>query len=144
MTVEELRRVVAAGAAAAVVAVPSSAGAATKNAITPTSPQAGAAVAKGKPLTFRGRVRGSGRVFVHVCTSPRTSRRDGTICTRAAFGQATRRSGRFSFTQRVFDFPEFFLNRPGTYYWQAHRILCRRGDTVDCRQEGPVVRFRVR
>ena len=38
------------------------------------------------------------------------------------------------------DFPGFWLNRPGTYHWQAYRLACVGGD---CRAEGPIVRFRV-
>jgi hypothetical protein len=32
------------------------------------------------------------------------------------------------------------VSGPGTYHWQAYRIHCA---GRDCRQEGPVVRFRV-
>ena len=52
------------------------------------------------------------------------------------------KGGRFSAKMRFFDFPEFWLNNPGTYYWQAYRIDCE-GDLSDCKQEGPVVKFRV-
>jgi hypothetical protein len=41
---------------------------------------------------------------------------------------------------RVYDFPGFWLDRRGTCYRQAYRIHCV---GRDCRQEGPVVRFRV-
>ena len=44
---------------------------------------------------------------------------------------------------RFFDFPEFWLNSPCTYYWQAHRISCENG-IDDCRLEGQTVKFKVR
>lgn len=140
-----IRRRLAAAVAVVVVAMaPAAAPAATKNGITPSTPKLDARVPIGETVTFTGRVRGAGTIFVHVCKSPRKSEREGTICTRAAIGQAKKADGRFTYTQRVFDFPDYWLNRRGTYYWQAHRILCRSGDTRDCRQEGPVVRFRIR
>jgi len=128
----------------ALVAAPAYALAASRNGVTPTSPKAGATVSKGKAVTFKGRVKGSGTIFVHVCKSAKRSKKEGVICTKQAIGRARRKDGTFSYRQKVFAFDAYWLNRPGTYYWQAHRILCENGDTRDCRQEGPVVRFRVR
>ena len=56
--------------------------------------------------------------------------------------QAKKKNGRFKLKAQFFDFPAFWLNTPGTYYWQAHRISCE-GDINDCRQEGPTVKFKV-
>ncbi len=67
---------------------------------------------------------------------------DGTICSTAAIGQARKAGGEFRFKPKFFDYDSFWLNSPGTYYWQAHRIECVNG-TEDCRQEGPIVKFRV-
>ena len=53
-----------------------------------------------------------------------------------------KKGGTFKFKAPFFDFAEFWLNSPGTYYWQAHRISCD-GDLSDCRKEGPIVKFRV-
>lgn len=118
------------------------AAAAEKNGITPLSPKAGASVEKGKSPTFRGKVVGPGTVWVHVCRSARR-RADGTICSTASIGEASTRAGLFRFRPKFFDYGSFWLNVPGTYHWQAHRIDCA-GGTEDCKQEGPVVRFRVR
>lgn len=116
-----------------------------KNGITPTTPKAGAVVKKGKALTFRGKYSGKGVIFIHVCKSPKRNLREGVICTKQTIGQAKRRKGKFTYTQRVYDFDEYWLNRPGTYYWQAHRISCKLGSRLrDCRREGPVVKFRVK
>lgn len=116
--------------------------AATRNGVTPVSP--GDVVARGKSSTFSVRARGGGEVFVHVCSS-RRRRSDGLICSREAAGRARRGSGgTHTFRARVYDYPDHWLNRPGTYYWQAHRIRCERRRTTDCRQEGPVQEVEVR
>lgn len=80
-------------------------------------------------------------MWVHVCKSKRKDK-DGLICSDEAIGRATKKSGVYRFKAKFFDFPEFWLNSPGSYYWQAHRIACE-GTTSDCRQEGPIVKFRV-
>jgi hypothetical protein len=96
-------------------------------------------VAKGEVPTFRMRVFGKGAVYVHVCRSAK--RTNGAICDRETTGRATRgRGGVYTFRPRRFDFPAYFANRSGVYFWQAVRIACQGGD---CRQEGPVVGFRV-
>ncbi len=143
MPVAPYRRLALVAVAVALAVAPASAPAATMNGVTPTSRQPGAVVPKGKSVTFKGRFRGPGPIFVHVCKSARKAR-DGTICRKATIGQARRTGGRFSYRQKAFSFAAYWLNRPGTYYWQAYRIACENGNTSDCRQEGPVVRFRVR
>jgi hypothetical protein len=126
---------------ALVLAVPASA--ATKNGITPLAPKAGTSVPSGKAATFRMRVSdpGSG-VFLHVCKSNKKNK-EGMICKKATLLQAKKRKGVFVAKQPFFDFPAFWLNNPGTYYWQAYRIECFSGSS-DCKQEGPVVRFKVK
>ncbi len=121
--------------------LPGSASAATKNGITPLAPKAGKSVPAGKSPTFKLRAKGPGPVWVHVCKTKRKDK-NGVICHKASIGQARKRSGVFRFKPQFFDFPGFWLNSPGTYYWQAHRISCE-GTTSDCRQEGPTVKFRV-
>jgi hypothetical protein len=127
---------------AALLALPTVALGATKNGITPTSPKAGKTIAVGKRPTMKGRVNGSGQVYVHVCKSKKKDA-DGLICSKEAIKRAKKSRGRFSVKLPFFDFPEFWLNSPGTYYWQAHRIACEGGDISDCRQEGPTVRIKV-
>ena len=129
-------------ALAALLAVPTVAFGATKHGITPTSPKAGSTIPVGKRPTMKGKVKGSGQVYVHVCKSKRKND-DGLICPDEAIKKANKKNGRFSVKLDFFDFPAFWLNSPGAYYWQAHRIACENGDTSDCRQEGPIVKFRV-
>jgi hypothetical protein len=119
------------------------AAAATKNGITPLAPKAGTSVPAGKAATFRMRVSDPGAgVFMHVCKSNKRDKQ-GMICKKATILQAKKRKGVFVAKQTFFDFPAFWLNNPGTYYWQAYRIECHSGSS-DCKQEGPVVRFKVK
>ena len=125
---------------AATLLLAPSALAATKHGITPISPAAGDEVPAGEKVTFRLRARGEGQVWVRVCKSARKSR-DGVICDRLAVGRAKRQHGGiYTYTPRFHDFPEFWLNTPGTYHWQAYRVACVGSD---CRAEGPIVRFSV-
>jgi len=127
----------------AALAVAGPASAATKNGITPLAPKAGTSVPAGKAATFRMRVSDPGAgVFLHVCKSNKKDT-DGMICKKATILQAKKRKGVFVAKQTFFDFPAFWLNNPGTYYWQAYRIECSSGSS-DCKQEGPVVRFKVK
>ena len=113
---------------------------ATKNGVTPVAPKAGSTVALGKSPTFKIRVNGPGTVWVHVCKRKRVDK-EGVLCHKESIGQAKKRQGLFRYKPKFFDFPAFWLNNAGTYYWQAHRISCEGSD--DCRQEGPIVRFKV-
>ena len=119
------------------------ASAVTKNGITPLAPKAGTSVPAGKAATFRMRVSKPGAgVFMHVCKSKKKDK-EGMICKKATILQAKKKKGVFQAKQTFYDFPAFWLNNPGTYYWQAYRIECHSGSS-DCKQEGPVVKFKVK
>jgi hypothetical protein len=110
--------------------------------IRPISPKRGDTVPAGQAATFKMRYRGKGRIYVHVCKSPRKNA-EGLICSKESIGKARKKTRtRAVYRAKFFDFPEFWLNNPGTYYWQAHRISCENG-IKDCRIEGPVVKFKV-
>ena len=109
--------------------------------ITIISPKSGATVAAGQSPTFKMRVKGAGQVWVHVCKSKKKNA-DGVICSDESIGRARKKGGTYQYKPKFFDFPTFWLNSPGTYYWQAHRIKCE-GDISDCLQEGPIVKFKV-
>ena len=127
----------------AALALAGPAAAATKNGITPTAPTSGGSVAAGKAATFKMKVSDPGAgVFVHVCKNNRRDK-EGMICKKATILRAKKRNGIFQAKQQFFDFPAFWLNNPGTWYWQAYRIECT-GSSSDCKQEGPVVRFKVK
>jgi hypothetical protein len=129
-------------ALAVTLALAAPAVAATKHGVTPIAPKANSSVPTGQSPTFRFRAKGGGTAWVHVCAS-RKRDSDGVICHEADIGQAKRSKGVYKLKPKFFDFPEFWLNTPGTYYWQAHRIKCERGNLRDCRQEGPIVKFTV-
>ena len=110
--------------------------------ITPLSPKANATVAAGKSPTFKMRVKGSGQVWVHVCKSKKKDS-EGVICSDESIGRAKKKGGSFSYKPKFFDFSDFWLNSPGTYYWQAFRIACEGGDLSDCKQESKIIKFKV-
>jgi hypothetical protein len=134
--------VVAAACLALAAATAAPAAAASKNGITPVTPKAGSTVASGKAATFRMRVRGKGPVWVYVCRSRKRDAK-GLICSDEWVVKARKRGRHHVAKGRFFDYPEFWLNTRGTYYWQAHRIDCSRSRR-DCAREGPVVKFKVR
>jgi hypothetical protein len=129
--------------ALAVFAIPGTAHAASG--ITPLSPKAGATVGVGTEPTFKMRVKGSGQVWIHVCKSNKKDSK-GVICNGGdaeEMGRAKRKNGVFSYKSKLFDFPEYWSNSPGTYYWQAYRIACEGGNTSDCLLEGKITKFKV-
>ena len=110
--------------------------------ITPIAPKKGDSVPAGQAAKFKLRYSGKGPIYVHVCKSDKKDKL-GLICDEESIGRARKKSGsRAVYRAKFFDFPEFWLNNPGTYYWQAHRISCENG-LEDCRIEGPVVKFKV-
>lgn len=122
------------------LAVAGSASAATKNGIKPLAPKAGTSVPVGKSPVFRMKVKGPGQVWVHVCKSKKKDK-EGVICSDESIGRAKKKHGVFQYKPTFYEFPTFWLNSPGPYFWQAFRIDC---NAQDCEQEGPIVRFRVK
>src|SRR4051794_34377875 len=116
------------------------ASAATKHGVTPVAPKAGSSVSAGQSPTFKMRVKGKGQVYVNVCKS-RKKDSDGKICSTESIGKAKKKGSTFRYRPKFYDFPEFWLNTPGTYYWQAYRIACESGNLSDCSKGGPPVRF---
>ena len=134
-------RFLAGALATAVLAVVAAVPAQASSGITPLSPKSGATVPSGTSPTFKMRVKGAGQVWVHVCKSKKKNA-DGVICSEESIGRAKKKGSAFQYKPKFFDFDEFWLNSPGTYYWQAHRIQCE-GNLNDCLQEGPVIKFKV-
>jgi hypothetical protein len=128
-------------ALAVLMLVPASAPA--RNGVTPVSPKAGDTVPVGERPVFKVDVRGRHTgVFVHVCAKRRKDG-DGVLCSRATAGRARHvRGDRYELRARFFDYPRFWLNTPGTYFWQAYRTACVE-NLRDCRAEGRIVKFRV-
>ncbi len=110
------------------------------------SPSSGKTVKKGGKLTFKAKLdpasEASG-VFVLVSKSKKTGA-DGLISD-GMYMRTMQLSGG-SYTNTVEKYPaltSWFLNRPGTYYWQAYAIDCSDG-TDDCNIESRVRRFRIK
>lgn len=118
--------------------------AATRNGVTPGAPKKGATVKAGTRPTFTGKVTGPGRVFVYVSHKRKTDA-DGLLKPGKdeMLQEAKVKKERFTVKAKLFGYPEWWLNDPGTYYWQAHRVACSAGDSSDCVQEGPIVKFKV-
>ena len=73
------------------------------------------------------------RVFVHVCKNSQEEPQ-GRDLQEERSSAAKKRKGAFQAKPQFFDFPDFWLNNPGTYYWQAHRIACDGSSTTACRK----------
>lgn len=125
-----------------------------KHGIRPIAPKNNAVVAKGTTPTFKARVRGKGTVYFVVCKSKKRDR-DGKACARkqedidrGKKGKKSKRGRTYTFKPERFTFPSYYLNTPGTYYWQVYRIDCVRTRSrkrlFDCIQESPIKKFRVR
>lgn len=108
--------------------------------ISQMTPKAGAKIPVAKRPTFKMKVQGEGTVWVHVCKSKKKDA-EGVICSDESIGQAKKKGGFFTYKAKYFDFDGFWLNTPGTYYWQAFRISC--GEGSDCRQESKIIKFKV-
>ncbi len=118
--------------------------AASKHGVTPTAPKRGATVPVASRPIFKGKVDGPGRVFVYVSKSRKTNAKGVLVPGVNAMSQEAKRTGgTFKTKAKFFNYPKFWLNSPGTYYWQAHRIACEGGNQSDCLQEGPIVKFKV-
>ena len=124
----------------AAIAVPALA--AERNGVRPTAPKAGAELPPGEVVTFRGRVSGAGSVWVRVCKT-RTTGEAGLICARGLQVRAKRDGNDWRATPPVYDFPSYWLNTKGTWYWQAHRVACDVSGR-NCLKPGPVQAVEVR
>lgn len=117
--------------------------AATQGGITPMAPKKGATVAVGSQPVFRGTFTGDGQVWVRVSKSRKANQFGVIKPNRDTMQQRAKlKGGRFRVKARFFNYPEFWLNRPGTWYWQAHRIPATCSGP-DCLVEGPITRFKV-
>lgn len=109
----------------------------------PIAPAEGKGFDAGTPFTFKVKSAGSGAVFIIVSTSKR-KKKDGTLAKQDWFRKMARKGTVFS--KKTDSYPaleDYFLNRPGTYYWQTFRIDCGPNPN-DCNIESGVRRFRIR
>jgi hypothetical protein len=137
---------VAVAAALAIGSVASRA--ASSDAPVSVAPANGQKVHHGVPFAFKVRSHGGAGVFVKVSRSKHVGA-DGTLASDDEyFRSLALRGGLYSHkVERYPALTDYFLNRPGRYYWQAYKIDCANSpdaDSGDCNIEGPIRSFTVR
>ena len=119
-----LRYVLVAAAAVALVVIGGASSETSDIAPQLLTPSSGATFKSGTSIAFRIRAdaSGLGSLWLHVSKSPTVTRTCGTIGydTEIEPFKATSDPAVFEAKPRFFDYPGFWMNTPGTYYWQAH------------------------
>ncbi len=108
------------------LAVPASASAAAPKLL---KPKAGAALAVGSEPTFKVRDGSAAakkyKIYITIGTSRKRTKNGDLKRTSIGTFTSTKRKGNvFSYTPEDYSFDTWFMNRPGTYYWQAFHIDC--------------------
>lgn len=110
------------------------------------APKQGKSIKQGTQITFKVRSSKAGTVILEVSKSRRTGA-DGTIAGDEYLRKMVAK-GKGLYSKKADAYPDwqaYFLNKPGTYYWQAHRINCKDAHSnKDCAIEGPVRKLVVR
>lgn len=96
------------------------------------APGAGKTLRRGTQPMFKVRDNSANarryKIFMTIATKKRTNRYGELKRTRAA-GTFTRMDGNgrggWTYKPPAYTFPSWFMERPGTYYWQAFHIDCR-------------------
>ena len=114
---------------------------------TNVAPSSGKSLPRGVPFTFKVHLdpnsMGSG-VFLNVSKSKKV-KDDGTLANSIYF-RSMKQGSNGQWTKKVERYKALtshFLNRKGTYYWQAYVIDCSEG-TDDCNVEGPIGKFKIK
>jgi hypothetical protein len=100
----------------------------------------------GDRVTFTASTKGarpaSGAVYLHVAAKRRFDRYGQLkLTTIGTFARMNRRGpSLYRYTTPPYTFDDWFMNRPGTYYWQTQFTDCA---FRDCRGHGPVRVFKV-
>ena len=129
-------------AAAAITLAVSGATATAAGGPTPLAPSNGKSLTAGKAFTFKVRSSAEGGVFLKVSKSKKKGK-DGTLAAKddLYFRKMGKKGSTFSKKTETYDaLPDYFLNKPGRYYWQAYRIDC--AAQSDCNVEGAIRSFR--
>jgi hypothetical protein len=135
------RLVVLALALTFLLVVPAAASAAPKL----VGPKAGAVLALGSEPTFKVRDGSQAarqyRVYITIGTSKKTNKVGDLKRTKiGTFTSGKRRGNLHTYKTEDYSFPEWFMNRPGKYYWQAFHIDCR---VKGCHVHSKIRSFRV-
>jgi hypothetical protein len=92
-------------------------------------------------IRFSAAFRGSGTRYMRICPNKRRNL-NGQICSDSTIepmkrGPKRGKSRVWTATPKLLTaLPNYYQNKPGTYYWQAYRIACNRKN--DCVQESKV------
>ena len=111
---------------------------------TPVAPSNGKTLKAGKAFTFKVSSKQPGGVFLKVSKS-KAKNKKGTLAAKddLYFREMKKKGSTYSKKTEAYDaLPEYFLNKPGRYYWQAYRIDC--AAQKDCEVEGPIRSFRIK
>ena len=98
-------------------------------------------------ITFTAAFRGSGQRYMRICSKNKRDR-NGKLCSDITTepmkrGKRRGKSRVWYATPKLLPaLPDYYQNKPGTYYWQASRIACNRFN--DCVQESKVRSFIIR
>ena len=129
------RRGMAAVAAATALALPMLVpGGADAAAPAQISPRSGATLELGSQPVFKVRDATAAarrhKLFVTISTSKRRKRNGDLRRTDVGtFAQMKRRGTTWRYKPPDYSFDEWFMARPGKYYWQAYRIDCSTGNS---------------
>ena len=92
--------------------------------ITPLSPKSGATVPAGKSPDLQDARQGRGPGLGPRLQVQEEEHRRRDLQRRVDRPGQEEGQHLHQYKPKFFNFPEFWLNSPGTYYWQAHRIQC--------------------
>lgn len=138
-----ISRMLVIATAATLIAAPA---ASAQIAPTLSAPSNGKALKRGVAFTFKAKLDTSSEasgVFLVVSKSKKLD--DTGILDGKAYMREMKGSGG-SYSKKTDKYPalsDYFLNRPGKYYWQAYAIDCS-GGTEDCNVESAVRSFRIK
>lgn len=116
----------------------------------PITPKQGKVFARGATPTFRVAVsRANAKFGVFMYVNSRKRVRHGQLQAPSGAsgddGHLKRApSGLYTYRPPHFTFPTYYMQRPGTYYWQSFYIRCNTGGPRNCHHVGPIRHFRVR
>jgi len=138
------RLLIAVTAALAMLAIPATGAAVFDPLVPPTllSPADGAQIVAATPVVFDIQTSPDdpgGFLWLHVSRSPAVDA-TGVIDSDAdiePFTAVAGQPGVFRAAPTYYSFPSFWMNSPGTYYWQAFRINCS-GSLADCYIQSPI------
>lgn len=136
------RLLVPALALALLLVVPAAANAAAPKLV---APKTGKLLALGSEPVFKVRDSSAAakkyKIYITIGTSKKRTKNGDLKRTKiGTFTSTTRNGNVFKYVAEDYSFPSWYMNTPGTYYWQAFHIDCA---VEGCHVHSKVRRFRV-